>query len=346
VGDYSFKAKYGQYHIIRLAITAYSCIKNKMSLKNLAFCPNQNMCAVTLPDNPEALPCGQFVNQLDPLLLAEDVCVEVLRGALDIENTRMRNTDLSQTDAKEDLQVGSLYVDLAMHKSTSQAEAEAFFAYGKQFLTSARDKMNVEKRKVRLIAGLLVADLPLFLARKYKEKVSESTLDAVQLDIAKLHKIIEAEHTSNLGWLANLGLKQFLLRDDFVPYAATTRESRDNSQRLERRHRRNGHVGYLIEGGKKIPMNASYEKKKRQAGETPVKIPVGQIIEVTVAAMAPELRKLYPTSQELARVVIGWAAEEPVKDLGKEKIAILDMVSDTIVRQIQRRFPILESEGE
>ena len=328
--------------IIRLAITAYSCIKTKMPIINLELCPNQNACTVTLPDDPEALPCGRSPEQLKPLFLAEDVCIEALRGALAIENTQMRDTDLSQTTAEQDLQLGSLYFGLALHNSTSPAEAEAFFAYGRSVLECARDKADAWK-KLRLNAGLLVADLPLFIARKYKEKVSDETLDAVQLDIAKLHAIVEDEHDSSPGWLANLGLHQFLLRDGLVSYAGDFRENCGGNRRLTRVQRKSGHWAYLIgNSGEKVPMNACHQEKQRLASDIPVKIPVGQIIEVTIDAMAPEIRESHPTSENLSQLVIGWTIEEARADLDEQRTSILDMVSDTIVGRIEQRFPGFE----
>lgn len=312
-----------------------------MLIRNLELCPNQNACAITLPDDPEALPCGRSPEQLKPLFLAEDVCIKALRGALDDENTRMRNTDLSQTTAEQDLQLGSLYFGLALHNSTSPAEAEAFFAYGRPVLECARDKADAWK-KLRINAGLLVADLPLFIARKYKEKVSDETLDAVQLDIAKLHAIVEDEHDSSPGWLANLGLHQFLLRDGLVLYAGDFRENCGGNRRLTRVQRRSGHWAYLIgNSGEKIPLNASH-RERRLSGEIPAKIPVGQIIEDTIDAMAPEIRESHPTSENLSQLVVGWTIEEARADLDEQKTGILDMVSDTIVGQIERRFPGFE----
>lgn len=313
--------------------------KNKMPIRNLESCPNQNVCAVTLPDNPEALPCGRLSEQLKPLLLAEDVCIDALRGALALENTRMRNTDLSQTTAEQDLQLGSLYFDLALHNSTPPAEGEAFFVYGKSFLESARDKEDAWK-KLRINAGLLIADLPLFIARKYKEEVSDETLDAVQLDIAKLHTIVEDEHDSSPGWLANLGLHQFLLRDGLLSYAAGFRENCGGNRQLTRPQRRCGHWAYLIgDDGEKIPLNASHQEKQRVGGDALVKVPVGRIIEVTIDEMAPEIRESHPTSENLSQLVIGWSVEEARVDLDEQKTRILDVVSDTIVGRIERRFP-------
>lgn len=296
-----------------------------------ATCPLANICAQT---SPGAEACG---------VLPEQLCPEAVQGAIKVEKQYAPHPGFPNEAAEKDLRLGCLYIEQALLSGTSLDAADAYLDEGYFYLDRAQHRDGA-KPKNKVDAGLLVADLPLFEARKQGLEVSKDTLLEVRHDIASMDGHIAAisRMEEKFGNLVKIAIHLLILRDDEISYVPTFRElcythGRNN---LSEAHRLLAHNAYLIEGGAKLPLHVNHSSKNLRHKEQLAPIGLGNTIRHGVQSVAPELEDQYPDMRSLSELVVGWlVAEAKGEILNPDEVEILDMVSESVFQLVANTFP-------
>jgi hypothetical protein len=275
------------------------------------------------------------VPELSPLLLAEQLPEDLLHDTYDAAQEQL--TKYPHEVLERDFTLGGLSLDLALHPSSDEDAADAYFDdamhHWQRTLEVARELPH--SSSISATTELLLSHIPAFMARKQGVGLTEEVWDELDFCSAGILETVLDDPDTPLDiknmMAARIGTHLLCGTVSMLTFPSTNREAHIKSGIVRRQERDNkqSHPLYVLEGGRKVPLQARMTNgKARGYGGLQVAVPFGALASEFIRTEIPEIAETHARPGIAGRVAARWLidiAKDNLVDTGSR--AVIDKMA-------------------